>query len=90
MEVICLQETAFFALVDKTIAHVTEKLTEAETSQWVDTEEAKQLLKVKSDTTLQKLRDEGKVRFSQPQKKWIVYDRDSIHEFLDKHAKDTF
>ncbi len=42
------------------------------------------------ETTHQKLRDEGSVRFSQPQKKIILYDRDSVMEYLDKHAKDIF
>jgi len=49
-----------------------------------------ELLGVKSKTTLQKLRDEGSIRFSQPQKKIILYDRDSVMDYLDKHAKDIF
>ncbi|MEP7218857.1 MAG: helix-turn-helix domain-containing protein [Bacteroidota bacterium] len=48
------------------------------------------LLNIKSRTTLQKLRDEGKIRFSQPQKKIILYDRDSIEAYLQKHAHNTF
>ncbi|RYZ84994.1 MAG: DNA-binding protein, partial [Proteobacteria bacterium] len=48
------------------------------------------LLKIKSKTTLQKLRDEGKIRFSQPQKKLILYDRDSINTYLEQNAKKTF
>jgi hypothetical protein len=49
-----------------------------------------QLLNIKSKTTLQKLRDEGKIRFSQPQKKIILYDRDSIDTYLQQHARNTF
>ncbi len=37
-----------------------------------------------------KLRDEGKIRFSQPEKKIILYDLDSIHAYLNHHAKSTF
>ena len=47
-------------------------------------------LNITSKTTLQKFRDEGKIRFSQPEKKIILYDTDSINDYLDKHAKNTF
>ncbi|MBK7694832.1 MAG: hypothetical protein IPN15_08880 [Saprospiraceae bacterium] len=43
-------------------------------------------LRVKSKTTLQKLRDEGKIRFSQPEKKIILYDLQSIYSYLDQNA----
>jgi len=48
------------------------------------------ILKIKSTTTLQKLRDEGKIAFSQPQKKIILYDRDSINEYIAAHVRETF
>ena len=35
-------------------------------------------------------RDEGKIRYSQPEKKIILYDVDSINDFLEKNSKDTF
>jgi hypothetical protein len=47
-------------------------------------------LRIKSKTTLQKFRDEGKIRFSQPEPRILLYDRDSIEAFIEKHAKDTF
>jgi len=65
-------------------------LTAVQKKEWVDDKEAMLLLKIKSRTTLQHLRDEGKIRFSQPQKRVILYDRLSIAEYLEKHAKDTF
>lgn len=37
-------------------------------------------LNISSKTTLQKFRDEGKIRFSLPEKKIIPYDADSINE----------
>lgn len=89
MEVICLQDAAFYALVDKVIGHVKEKL-KAPADKWISGEEAMSLLRITSKTTLQKLRDEGKVRFSQPEKKIILYDVDSIHQYLNKNAKSTF
>ena len=61
-----------------------------EKEKWISDEQAMQLLNIKSKTTLQKLRDEGKIRFSQPQKKIILYDRDSIDTYLQQHARNTF
>ncbi|MFS4416456.1 hypothetical protein [Maribacter sp. 2307ULW6-5] len=89
MEVVCLQEEAFYALFDKVVEHVESKRNNVP-AKWIDSEEAMFHLKIKSTTTLQKLRDDGKVRFSQPQKKIILYDRDSINEYIEKHARETF
>ncbi|WP_375447192.1 helix-turn-helix domain-containing protein [uncultured Fibrella sp.] len=89
MQVICLQEDAFYALVEEVVARLKEKQGN-EKEKWVSDEEAMQLLNVKSKTTLQKLRDEGKIRFSQPQKKIILYDRDSINTYLERNARNTF
>jgi hypothetical protein len=47
-------------------------------------------LRIKRRTILQKLRDEGNIRFSHPEKKWILYDADSIEEYLNRHVKETF
>jgi len=43
-------------------------------------------LRIKSKTTLQKLRDGGKIRFSQPEKKIILYDLKSIYSYLDQNV----
>lgn len=48
---------------------------------WISREEAMQKLRITSKTTLQKLRDEGKIRFSQPEKKIILYDVSPAYEF---------
>ncbi|QMW01714.1 helix-turn-helix domain-containing protein [Spirosoma foliorum] len=89
MEVICLQDEAFYALVEQVVARLKEKSGQ-EKEKWISDEEAMQLLNIKSKTTLQKLRDEGKIRFSQPQKKIIVYDRDSLNAYLEQNARNTF
>jgi len=89
MQVVCLQEEAFYALFDKVIEHVHSK-TQDKPTKWIDGEEAMNLLNIKSTTTLQKLRDEGKIRFSQPQKKIILYDRVSINEYIEAHVRETF
>jgi hypothetical protein len=89
MEVVCLQEEAFYALFDKVIEHVEGKIGD-KPDKWIDGEEAMRMLRIKSTSTLQKMRDQGKIRFTQPQKKIILYDRDSISKYLENHAKETF
>lgn len=89
MEVICLEDAALYKLVDECVERL--KLTHnKEVDRWIGDEEAMKALNIKSRTTLQKYRDEGKIRFSQPQKKIILYDRNSINEFLERNAHETF
>lgn len=89
MQVICLEEAAFYALVEQVVARLREQHGE-EKEKWVSDVEAMELLNIKSKTTLQKLRDEGKIRFTQPQKRIILYDRDSITAYLERNARNTF
>lgn len=89
MEVVCLEERAFYALFDKVVEHIGQKY-EQQPRKWIDGEEAMSMLNISSKTTLQKLRDTGKIRFSQPQPRIILYDRNSIDEYLEIHAQDTF
>ena len=89
MQVICLEEAAFYTLVEQVVDRL-KTLHGKEQDKWVDHAEAMKLLNVTSKTTLQKLRDEGRIRFSQPQKKIILYDRESIMRYLDKNARNTF
>ena len=89
MNVITLEEEAFYELVGKVVAEVKKQLTANPGSKWLDDAEAMAMLKIKSKTTLQELRDRREIRFSQPKPKTILYDADSINEYLDRHAKDT-
>lgn len=89
MQVICLEDKAFYALIEEVVERLREKHGQ-EKEKWLSDEEAMRLLKIKSKTTLQKLRDEGRIRYSQPQKKIILYDRDSIHTYLEQNARNTF
>jgi len=89
MQVICLEEAAFYELIEQVVARLQEKNGQ-EKQKWVADKEAMQLLNITSKTTLQKLRDEGKVEFSQPQKKIILYNRQSILDYLEKNARKTF
>lgn len=89
MQVICLEDEAFYALVEQVVQRIKEKEGIKE-DKWISGEEAMKKLRITSKTTLQKLRDEGKIRFSQPEKKHILYDIDSVYQYLEKSAKDTF
>ncbi len=72
MQVICLQDDAFYALVEEVVKRIkdTNKIIE---DRWISPEEAMTKLRIKSKTTLQKLRDEGRIRFTQPDRKIILY-----------------
>lgn len=89
MQVICIEDAALYELIDQVVDRL-RATQSARLEKWLPEEEAMRILNVKSKTTLQKLRDEGKIRFSQPQKKVILYDRDSIEEYLNKHARNIF
>lgn len=89
MEVICLEEAAFYDLIEKVVARI-KPPDGVDKEQWISGSDAMRLLNIKSKTTLQTLRDTGKIRFSQPQKKIILYDRNSIKSYLEKSAQNTF
>lgn len=89
MEVICLQELAFYELLEKVYERLKDQHN-IKQDKWISGEEAMQMLRIKSPSTLQDLRDKGAIRFTQPSKKLILYDTDSIHEYLNKNSRETF
>ena len=88
MEVVCLETKAFYDLIDEVVQKMMKQ--HKEKPRWLSGEEVMEILKISSKTTLQKLRDEGHIRFSQPMKRIIVYDRQSVLDYLDKHSRETF
>lgn len=89
MEVICLEDQAFYALIETVVNRIREK-EGIKSDKWISGERVMEILNIKAKSTLQKLRDEGKIRFSQPERKIILYDIDSINEYLEKYSKETF
>lgn len=89
MNVICMEDSAFYALIESVVSRIKEQQAIKE-DRWITGEAAMIKLNVKSKTTLQQLRDQGKIRYTQPQKKLILYDSESINEYLSAHAKNTF
>ena len=88
MEVICLQTEAFYELVDDVVNRMMEQ--RKEQPKWLSPDEAMKLLKITSKTTLQKLKNEGHIKFSQPMKKLVLYHRQSILDYLEKHSHEPF
>ncbi|MDC1162489.1 hypothetical protein OAT18_03525 [Tenacibaculum sp.] len=87
---IMISEENFLQLIEKVILHF-EKLEGREAEEiWVDAEKAKKMLNLKSDTSLFKLRSEGKVEYSQPSRKVILYKRESILSYLESNSYKTF
>jgi hypothetical protein len=71
VEVICLEDKAFFSLFDRIIDHI--KVRENITpDKWISDEEAINKLRITSKTNLQKLKDEGKIRFSPTRKSFYT------------------
>lgn len=89
MNVICLEDEAFYALIDTVVKRIKEQHNIKE-DKWISGDEAMDKLRITSKTTLQKLRDTGSIRFTQPEKKIILYDNDSINAYLEKNARETF
>ena len=89
MEVICLESAALYQLVDKVVERIRDTKDVVE-DKWISPEEAMRILRISSNTTLQKLRDTAEIRFSQPTAKKVLYDRDTLLDYLERHTKDTY
>jgi hypothetical protein len=89
LEIICIESEAFYKLLDEVLRHY--KCNEPnQTDKWISGPEAMKMMRIKSKTTLQKLRDEGRIRFTQPEKRIILYDTDSIKEYLEDFVYEPF
>lgn len=88
MDVVVIEKEAFYKLIDEVVGHLSEKYNRP-VDKWIDGDEAMRILRIKS-TSLQKLRDEGKIEFSKINAKTILYNRFSIDEFIEKNKRSTF
>ncbi len=89
MQVICLEDEAFHTLLEKAVERILEKQSIKE-DRWISGEEAMRMLRISSKTTLLERRNNGDIRYSQPEKKIILYDKESILEYLEKNVKNKF
>jgi hypothetical protein len=81
---ICIDEPAYFEMIDVLYARLKGK---EKGDKWISGEEVMRLLHISSPTTLQKLRDISALRVSVISKKIILYDRESVNEYLEKKAR---
>ena len=86
---ICLEDEAFYALLDKVMAYVKAEFNIKE-DKYISSIEAMKMLRIKSKNTMQKYRDEGLIRYYELSARNFLYDVDSIREFLEKKSRDTF
>lgn len=85
MEIICLEDKAFHALIERIVEYVKTNL-KTEEDKWISPSEAMRKLRIKSKATLQKMRNEGVLRFSHPERRIILYDSESIDDYLNGYA----
>jgi hypothetical protein len=90
LEIICVESEAFYRLLDEVLRHYKCNEPKQQLEKWISGEEAMKMLRIKSKNTLQKMRDEGHIRFTQPEKKIILYDADSIREYLEDFVYEPF
>lgn len=88
MEIIIFETTAYWKHIEEVVNRVKKSL--KEDKKWINEAEAMELLGVRSKSEMWKLRTTGKIRFSQPSRKIIRYDQQSILKYLDDHAKNEF
>lgn len=77
-----------YELIETAVKRLQEK--QVRETGWISYEEVMKLLHIKSKATLQKLRDTGKIRYSQYGKKIILYEKASALDFLERYACETF
>lgn len=89
MDVICFEDKAFYEMLDLLYQrYKTENGVKEE--KWITGELAMRRLGISSKTTLQKFRDEGRIRFVPITPKNFLYDNDSINAYLEDNACNTF
>jgi hypothetical protein len=87
--IIQIDSVALKALVDQVITYMKE-VHNIKNDNWLSTEQAMELLKITSKTTLMRLKNEGKIAFSSPMKKVQLFSRESIEKYLNDHIHPTF
>jgi hypothetical protein len=89
LEIVCLESEAFYKLLEQVLLHFKAK-EPPKGDKWISGLEAMKMLRIKSKATLQKMRDEGHIRFTQPEKKIILYDVESINDYLEDFVYEPF
>ncbi len=88
MNVITIQSEALHVLIEEVIQHLATSHSEPQKT-WLTTTEAMALLNIRSKTTMQNLRNNGCIKYTQ-MGKLIQYDRASILQFLEDNSREPF
>ncbi len=81
-KVLLMDEEQFYDLLDKYCERIMRE--KKILPEWIDEKEVMEILRIKSKTTLQKMRDLNSFVFSSLSTKHIIYSRSSILEFINK------
>ena len=83
---ICMDEEVYYDLKEGLINRL-KTVNEIKYDPWIDVNEALRLLSITSQTTLKKFCDRGYIRVSKITEKIVLYDRQSILDFLESRVK---
>ncbi|MFC3560500.1 DNA-binding protein [Pedobacter jamesrossensis] len=87
---VCMESEAWYAMIKTAVTQIRAEDKAAKEDKWISDEKASNLLDGASTSTLLRLRNSGKIKFTQPTRKLILYDRDSIMAYLNKGTHETF
>ena len=90
MPLICIQDLFLVKVTESVIDQTCPAYAGKSKDLWISPEEAMRLLRISSVTTLLKYKDTGKVRAARLSLKHILYDSNSILQFLDDQALNRF
>jgi hypothetical protein len=91
MDIIVFEEATYWKMQRELMSLFTEALKQAKVEaakddEWLTFDQAKAILGYTSKRQWQKLRDQGKVKYSKYGRK-IRYSRKSLYEFMEKHLE---
>jgi hypothetical protein len=85
---ICMDEEVYYDLKEGLLIRL-KSMNQIDHDPWITTEEAMNLLRISSKTTLKKLSDQGQIRVSKMTEKIVLYYRQSLLDFIENNVKKT-
>ena len=83
---ICMDEEVYYDLKEGLLTRL-RQINNIQHDPWITANEALQLLSISSQTTLKKFCDSGHIRVSKITEKIVLYERQSILDFLERNVK---
>lgn len=88
-KLIMISESNLLSLVQQVFQYILELKGNSNRKVWLTQKEAEKMLDLKS-SAMANLRNKGLVEYSQPSRKVILYKRESLEDYLEKHSKKPF